>query len=168
MEQKQKGLFYNERAADEEVIKSLLREISKLKGENSMPKIIQSTDGTLYLVHQFEEIDASRASELLTDLQADVQVLQTAAAAPTDTTAAPVNDGSTAAPTDGSADASAPAGVATDAPADAPAAPAAPADPTPAAPVDDTVQAPAGLPADPAPAATDASATDAPAAPALQ
>lgn len=86
--------LFEQTAADQAVIKSLLREINELTyllgEEKTMSKVIQATDGNIYLVHNFELLDVSEAQDLLVDLKGDVAVLETAVASQQTTEEAPV------------------------------------------------------------------------------
>lgn len=72
---KQKSL-YSESAADQVVIQNLLHEISKLKGELPMSKIIKSVDGKFYVVHNYEELTVEDATTLLDQFKAEQPLLE--------------------------------------------------------------------------------------------
>lgn len=105
--------LFDEHAADQSVIKSLKGEIKRLQGVTRMSKVIKSSDGKYYVVHDYEQISTEQAQELLTTLKEDVAVLEDVLA------------NAPAAGADGSASA-------------APATPADPTNPAPAAPADPT------------------------------
>ena len=115
----------DERTADAEVIKSLLREIDKLMEILGMENLIKSVDGKYY-TGAFEEVAPEVVTALVAEKQAELQALE--AIAP-------------AAPVAPQADPAAPA---------APEVPAAPAPEVPAAPVaPETPAAPVEAPAQP-------------------
>jgi hypothetical protein len=72
---KQKGSLFNEKMADEEVIRSLLREISKLKGELKMVRIVKSSDGKYYR-GEFEEVAPEEVTQLVTEKQQQLSELE--------------------------------------------------------------------------------------------
>jgi hypothetical protein len=139
----QKSTLFDEKTADEAVIDSLWKTIKFLEGELKMAKIIKSVEGKYY-TGEFEEIDASRVTELIAKKQAELSELEAIAPssdpAPADPVVDPVVD--PAAPVDPATPAlPADPTVADPAAAAAPALPAAPADAV-VPPVDTTVADP--------------------------
>lgn len=120
---KQKSSLFNEKVADQEVISSLQREITKLKGELSMSKIIKSTDGKYY-TGEFEEVTSEEVSNIIAQKQAQLSELE-AIAPGTESSPAPAAPASDPTPEQPSTPAApdTPAPAATNTPADQPAAP---------------------------------------------
>lgn len=76
----ERSSLFDEKAADEEVIRSLHKEISKLQGELHMSKIIKSFDGKYY-IGEFEEIPAEQVTAIIAEKQAQLQQLEAIAPA---------------------------------------------------------------------------------------
>lgn len=75
VKQKFKSEFFDEETADKKVIKSLLTEISRLRGEESMAQVIKSHDGKFYVAGKFEEVNVRDIAERVMELQEELDSL---------------------------------------------------------------------------------------------
>jgi hypothetical protein len=91
--------LFSEKAANLEVIASLERQISKLKGVPQMSKVIKSIDGTYYRVHDYEELTEAEVSVEVAALQQELAELESIA--PANEAAAASDAPAEPAPTDG-------------------------------------------------------------------
>lgn len=132
--------LYNEELADKEVIKSLLKEIKRLQGENQMPTLRNDADGNLLVLHQFEELTIPKAEEYVAVLQSDLSKIQSWLE---EQKAKLTNDQTSTEDTQNGQDNTAQAAT-----EGQPSEPATPADQAPAAPADEAPANPTQAPAD--------------------
>lgn len=157
LDKQKKSELFDEETADQRVIRSLLREIRKLNGEEkSMAHVIQGNDGKFWVSHRFEEVTRADIQERIKECEAELAHLKEL-----DAEAEKLEAANLAPPADQPADAPAPADSLAPAadPGTDPATP--PADSN--APAADTPASDASASADPA--AEDVPAGDAPDAP---